>query len=68
LRPLTLAPRGAASSKVPIKALQRMAKQQVLKEREAFSLRHVGTLNNLPWQHVIMLEKKAAEKKDDTGK
>jgi hypothetical protein len=49
--------------KVPIKTLHRMAKQQVVKEMEPFPLHHVETLNHLPWQHVIIFEKKAAEKK-----
>jgi precorrin-6B methylase 2 len=48
---------------VPIKTLHRMAKRQVLKEMEEFPLRHVETLNHLPWQHVIIFEKKGTEKK-----
>jgi protein-L-isoaspartate O-methyltransferase len=47
---------------VPIKVLHRMAQKQVVKEMEPFPLRHVQTLDHLPWQHVIIFEKKAAPK------
>jgi len=48
--------------KVPIKLVHKMTKKQVAKEMEAFPLRHVETLNHLPWQHIIIYEK--VEKKD----
>jgi ubiquinone/menaquinone biosynthesis C-methylase UbiE len=48
--------------KVPIKLVHRMAEKQVIKEMEPHPLRHVETLNDLPWQHVIVFEKKGAEK------
>jgi ubiquinone/menaquinone biosynthesis C-methylase UbiE len=49
--------------KVPIKLVHRMSEKQVLKEMEPHALKYVETLNDLPWQHVIIFEKKAAEKK-----
>ena len=52
---------------VPILTLHRMAQKQVLKEMEPFPLRHVETQKHLPWQHVIIFEKKA-EAKQDTEK
>jgi ubiquinone/menaquinone biosynthesis C-methylase UbiE len=45
-------------SNVPIKLLHRMSEKQVLKEMEEFPLRHAATLSDLPWQHVIVFEKK----------
>jgi precorrin-6B methylase 2 len=47
--------------KVPILTLHRMAEKQVLKEMAPFPLRHVETQKHLPWQHVIIFEKKVAE-------
>jgi FkbM family methyltransferase len=44
--------------KVPILTLHRMAEKQVVKEMEPFPLRHVETQKHLPWQHVIIFEKK----------
>jgi FkbM family methyltransferase len=43
---------------VPIKTLHKMAERQVLKEMEPFPVRHVETQKHLPWQHVIIFEKK----------
>jgi SAM-dependent methyltransferase len=43
---------------VPIKLVHRMSEKQVLKEMEPHALRHVQTLGELPWQHVIIFEKK----------
>src|SRR5439155_25987015 len=43
---------------VPILTLHRMAERQVVKEMETFPLRHVETQKHLPWQHVIIFEKK----------
>ena len=49
--------------KVPIKLVHRMSEKQVLKEMEPHAVRYVETLKDLPWQHVIIFEKKAANKK-----
>jgi ubiquinone/menaquinone biosynthesis C-methylase UbiE len=48
--------------KVPILVVHKMSEKQVLKEMEPFPLRHVQTLNHLPWQHIIIFEKKADAK------
>jgi len=48
--------------KVPIKVVHRMSEKQVLKEMEPHPLRYVQTLGDLPWQHVIVFEKKAEKK------
>jgi protein-L-isoaspartate O-methyltransferase len=51
---------------VPIKLVHKMSQKQVLKEMEPHPLRWVGTVNTLPWQHIIIFEKKPdlkAEKK-----
>jgi ubiquinone/menaquinone biosynthesis C-methylase UbiE len=50
---------------VPIKLVHKMSQKQVLKEMEPFPLKHVKTIDSLPWQHVIIFEKKAEEKKKD---
>lgn len=48
---------------VPIKLVHKMTEKQVLKEMAIhLELRHVGTLDILPWQHVIIFEKRAAKK------
>ncbi len=44
--------------KVPIKTLHRMSQKQVLKEMAPHPLRHATTLDVLPWQHIIIFEKK----------
>lgn len=44
--------------KVPIKLVHKMTEKQVLKEMAAHPLRHVETINVLPWQHIIVFEKK----------
>jgi ubiquinone/menaquinone biosynthesis C-methylase UbiE len=44
---------------VPILVLHRMAERQVVKEMQPFAMRHVETQKHLPWQHVIIFEKKA---------
>jgi ubiquinone/menaquinone biosynthesis C-methylase UbiE len=44
--------------RVPIKTVHRMSQRQVLKEMAIHPLRHVRTIDTLPWQHVIILEKK----------
>jgi precorrin-6B methylase 2 len=43
---------------VPIKRVHKMSQKQVLREMAPFPLRHVETLDMLPWQHVINFEKK----------
>jgi ubiquinone/menaquinone biosynthesis C-methylase UbiE len=50
---------------VPIKLVHKMSQKQVLKEMEPFPLKHLKTIDSLPWQHVIIFEKKAEEKKKD---
>ncbi len=49
--------------KVLIKLVHKMTEKQVLKEMKPHPLRHVETVASLPWQHVIIFEKKA--EKDD---
>ncbi len=47
---------------VPIKLVHKMSERQVLKEMSVFpELRHVKTHPDLPWQHVIVFEKKVVE-------
>jgi protein-L-isoaspartate O-methyltransferase len=48
--------------KVPIKLVHRMSQKQVLKEMAPHPLRHVHTLDFLPWQHIIVFEKTAERK------
>jgi ubiquinone/menaquinone biosynthesis C-methylase UbiE len=43
---------------VPIKLVHKMSQKQVVKEMEPFPLKHVKTIDSLPWQHVIIFEKK----------
>jgi len=50
-------------AKVPILVVHKMSQKQVRKEMEPHPLRHVETVNTLPWQHVIIFEKKEAEAK-----
>ncbi|MFO0928959.1 MAG: class I SAM-dependent methyltransferase [Gemmataceae bacterium] len=44
--------------KVPIKLVHKMTERQVIREMEVHPLRHVKTLDVLPWQHIIVFEKK----------
>lgn len=44
--------------KVPILEVHKMSIRQVLKEMEPHPLKHVKTEKALPWQHVIIFEKK----------
>jgi SAM-dependent methyltransferase len=46
---------------VPIKLVHKMSEKQVMKEMAEHPVRHVHTLGHLPWQHVIIFEKKAAK-------
>jgi ubiquinone/menaquinone biosynthesis C-methylase UbiE len=49
--------------KVPIKVVHKMSEQQVLKEMSAFPpMKHVRTSDVMPWQHIIIFEKKADDK------
>jgi ubiquinone/menaquinone biosynthesis C-methylase UbiE len=43
---------------VPIKLVHKMSEKQVIKEMGPFPLKHVKTHDGLPWQHVIVFEKK----------
>jgi precorrin-6B methylase 2 len=43
---------------VPIKLVHKMTEKQVLREMAVFPVRHVETQGHLPWQHVIIFEKK----------
>jgi len=49
-------------AKVPIKLVHKMTQRQVLKEMAAHPLRHVQTSDVLPWQHIMIFEKKAEKK------
>jgi ubiquinone/menaquinone biosynthesis C-methylase UbiE len=49
--------------KVPIKLVHKMSERQVIKEMSIFPLKHVETNRTLPWQHVIIFEKKKEEAK-----
>jgi ubiquinone/menaquinone biosynthesis C-methylase UbiE len=44
--------------KVPIKLVHKMSERQVLREMAVFPLKHVETIRTLPWQHIIVFEKK----------
>ena len=44
---------------VPIKLVHKMTEKQVIKEMKLHALRHVKTMDFLPWQHVILFEKVA---------
>ena len=49
--------------KVPIKLVHKMSEQQVLKEMSVFpQMKHARTSDVMPWQHIIVFEKKADEK------
>jgi ubiquinone/menaquinone biosynthesis C-methylase UbiE len=43
---------------VPIKLVHKMSEKQVIKEMGPFPLGHAKTYDNLPWQHIIVFEKK----------
>ena len=51
----------AEDPKVPIKRLHKMSELQVIKEATPHPLVWVETLDDLPWQHVIIFEKIAAQ-------
>jgi ubiquinone/menaquinone biosynthesis C-methylase UbiE len=45
--------------KVPIKLVHKMTERQVIKEMEVFkNMKHVETSAVLPWQHIIIFERK----------
>jgi len=46
---------------VYIKPLHKMTEAQAVKEMEAVGLKHVETLKDLPWQHVMFFEKPPAK-------
>ena len=46
---------------VPIKLVHKMSQKQVIKEMGSYPLRHVKTIDTLPWQHIIIFEKKGAK-------
>lgn len=46
---------------VPIKVVHKMSQKQVIREMEPHPVRHVETQNHLPWQHVMIFEKKEME-------
>jgi len=50
--------------KVPILLAHKMTEKQVLAEMAPHPLKHVKTLKSLPWQHVIVFEKKADKKEE----
>jgi ubiquinone/menaquinone biosynthesis C-methylase UbiE len=43
---------------VPIKLVHKMSEKQVIKEMGPFPLKHVKTYGELPWQHIIVFEKR----------
>ena len=43
---------------VPIKLVHRMSQRQVVREMAIHPARHLRTIDTLPWQHVIIFEKK----------
>ena len=51
----------AEDPRVPIKRLHKMSELQVIKEATPHPLVWVETLEDLPWQHVIVFEKIAAQ-------
>jgi ubiquinone/menaquinone biosynthesis C-methylase UbiE len=49
--------------RVPIKLVHKMSERQVIKEMAEFKdLKHAGTSDKLPWQHVITFTKQATKK------
>ncbi len=50
-------------AKVPIKLVHKMSERQVIKEMTIHLLKHVETIGTLPWQHIIVFEKKKDEAK-----
>jgi ubiquinone/menaquinone biosynthesis C-methylase UbiE len=50
--------------KVPILLAHKMTVKQVRAEMKPHPLKHVKTIESLPWQHVIIFEKKAEKKEE----
>jgi len=49
--------------RVPIKLVHKMTERQVIKEMAEFKeLKHAGTSEKLPWQHVITFTKQAGKR------
>ena len=48
----------AEDANVPIKTLHKMSEVQVRREAEAHPLTWDRTVNNLPWQHMVVFRKK----------
>ncbi len=48
----------AEDERVPIKRVHKMSERQVIREMEPFPMKHVKTHGELPWQHLIVFEKK----------
>jgi ubiquinone/menaquinone biosynthesis C-methylase UbiE len=46
---------------VPIKLVHKMTKKQVIKEMEPHPLKLAKAIDVLPWQHVLIFEKKGKE-------
>jgi precorrin-6B methylase 2 len=49
---------------VPIKLVHKMTQKQVRREMAPHPVKHHKTIGTLPWQHVIVFEKKVPEKQD----
>jgi ubiquinone/menaquinone biosynthesis C-methylase UbiE len=54
--------------KVPILLAHKMTEKQVLAEMAPHPLKHVKTIDSLPWQHVILFEKKSDKKEEREAK
>jgi ubiquinone/menaquinone biosynthesis C-methylase UbiE len=48
--------------KVPILLTHKMSQKQVKREMALFPVKHVKTLDGLPWQHIILFEKAGKKK------
>jgi SAM-dependent methyltransferase len=51
----------AEDERVPIKRVHKMSERQVIREMELFPLKHAKTHAELPWQHLIVFEKKKSQ-------
>ncbi len=48
--------------KVPIKLVHKMSERQVMIEMEQFpNIEHLKTVKSLPWQHIVLFQKKLAK-------
>lgn len=52
---------------VPIKPLHKMTEKQVIKEMVPHPLKHVETIGDLPWQHILVFEKIKTEKQQENN-